>query len=132
MAGLSQPPAAVMTRMMAAVGLVRIRRPLTAEGVIGAAFSVIHARLLERHPQRLVELLGPLMAMIVLPYRGQAAAARELACPAPEPGVAPVARARLGALTAVAVGRARVPFRLTVRTHRVLCAVAELGGRGGV
>src|ERR1039457_5770222 len=28
------------------------------------------------------------------------------------------------------VGRARIPFRLTVRTHRVLSAVAELGGRG--
>jgi AcrR family transcriptional regulator len=54
--------------------------PLTAEGMIGAAFSLIHARLCESQPTgSLVELLNPLMAMIVLPYRGQAAAGRELA-----------------------------------------------------
>ena len=105
--------------------------PLTAEGVVGAAFGVIHARLLEPHPEPLTELLNPLMAMIVLPYRGQAAAARELARPAPEPTVALAGRERLGAsLTAAGVGRARIPFRLTVRTHRVLCAVAELSGQG--
>jgi hypothetical protein len=53
--------------------------PLTAEGMIGAAFSLIHARLCEpRSAGSLVDLLNPLMAMIVLPYCGRAAAAREL------------------------------------------------------
>jgi AcrR family transcriptional regulator len=57
--------------------------PLTAEGTVGAAFGLIHARLSD--PQvsdPLVELLNPLMALIVLPYRGHAAAARELVRPA--------------------------------------------------
>ena len=55
---------------------------LTGEGVVGAAFSVIHARLVEREAEStrepLVGLLNELMAMIVLPYRGREAAAREL------------------------------------------------------
>jgi AcrR family transcriptional regulator len=105
--------------------------PLTAEGVVGAAFGVIHTRLLEQHPEPLTELLNPLMAMIVLPYRGQAAAARELARPVLEPPIALAARERFGAsLTAAGVGRARIPFRLTVRTHRVLSAVSELSAQG--
>src|ERR1700727_1302626 len=68
--------------------------PLTAEGLVGAAFGVIHARLLEQHPEPLVGLLGSLMAMIVLPYRGHAAAARELARPAPEPTGTPAGDGR--------------------------------------
>ena len=51
---------------------------LVAEGVVGATFGVIHARLLELRPEPLLELLGSLMATIVLPYRGSEAAAREL------------------------------------------------------
>jgi AcrR family transcriptional regulator len=104
---------------------------LTAEGVVGAAFGVIHTRLLDGHAGPLVGLLNELMATIVLPYRGHAAAARELSRPMPEPVVGLVARERLGApLTAAGVGRARIPFRLTVRTHMVLSAVAELSAQG--
>jgi AcrR family transcriptional regulator len=115
----------------AGVKAARDLPPLTGEGVVGAAFSVIHTRLLEQRPEPLTELLNPLMAMIVLPYRGQAAAARELARPASESTVALAGRGRLGAsLTPAGVGRVRIPFRLTVRTHRVLVAVAELSGRG--
>ncbi len=55
--------------------------PLVAEAAVGATFSVIHARLLELRPRPLVELLGSLMAAIVLPYRGMGAAARELESP---------------------------------------------------
>ena len=54
---------------------------LVAEGVVGATFGVIHARLLELRPEPLIELLGSLMATIVLPYRGSEAAARELERP---------------------------------------------------
>jgi AcrR family transcriptional regulator len=113
--------------------------PLTAEGVVGAAFSVIHARLLEQPPEPLGGLLGPLMAMIVLPYRGPAAAARELARPT-LPGVRGASRSRTqGAWRAMHAsdrGRRDAPpiapldFRLTVRTHMVLSAVAELAARG--
>ena len=104
---------------------------LTAEGVVCAAFGVIHTRLLERHPEPLAGLLNALMATIVLPYRGRGAAARELARPAPEQTAVPAGRRRFGSsLTAAGVGRARIPFRLTVRTHRVLAAVAELSAQG--
>jgi len=102
---------------------------LTAEGLAGATLSILYARLLNGEREPLDGLLGELMATIVLPYRGSAAAARELSRPAPEP--APAARERLGAsLTPAGVGRARIPFRLTVRTHLVLSAVAELSERG--
>jgi AcrR family transcriptional regulator len=74
---------------------------LAAEGVTGAVFSVIHARVLERVAATraaaaargvspspgagsLRELCNPLMAMIVLPYLGHAAAAKELERPAPK------------------------------------------------
>ena len=61
--------------------------PLTAEGIVGAAFGVIYARLLQGEPEppaALTELLNALMATIVLPYRGHTAAARELARPVPD------------------------------------------------
>ncbi len=52
--------------------------PLTAESVVGAAFTVIHTRVCQQEAGSLSDLLNPLMATIVLPYRGQAAAQREL------------------------------------------------------
>ena len=51
---------------------------MTAEGLVGAVFAVIHARILEPERGSLIELLGPLMSMIVLPYLGVRAAAGEL------------------------------------------------------
>ena len=100
----------------------RVLPPLTAEGVVGAAFSVIHARLLEQHAEPLTGLLNALMAMIVLPYRGHAAAARELARPAP---------INASAVNGVGAPRRRVgsqsqlfDFRPTYRTQMVLAAVA--------
>jgi AcrR family transcriptional regulator/DNA-binding MarR family transcriptional regulator len=105
--------------------------PLTAEGVVGAAFSVIHTRLLEQNHEPLTELCSPLMATIVLPYRGHAAAARELARPAPIPATASP-RYDGGGVPARRVGEQSqlIDFRPTQRTHLVLAAVAELGGRG--
>jgi AcrR family transcriptional regulator len=52
---------------------------LLAEGAIGAVCGVIHARLLEPDRGPLAGLLNGLMAMVVLPYRGQDGAALELA-----------------------------------------------------
>jgi AcrR family transcriptional regulator/DNA-binding MarR family transcriptional regulator len=100
---------------------------LTAEGVIGAAFGVIYARLLDAAPDPLIGLLNPLMAMLVLPYRGHAASARELSRPIPELAAA-VDTPRSGASITPRGIRTDAAFRLTVRTHKVLAAVAGYPG----
>jgi AcrR family transcriptional regulator len=121
---------------------------LTAEGVVGAVLGVLHARLAGRSlplgvgpgarassrkgaivrmngaseaggVQPVAGLLGPLMGMIVLPYLGPAAAAREAARPAPQ-------RRR----TAQRHGDPLrdLDMRLTYRTVRVLVAIAANPG----
>ena len=102
---------------------------LTAEGVVGATFGVIHARLLELRPEPLIELTGSLMATIVLPYRGSTAAAKELARPVLRG--TPRARRRDGdGLSQRPLGLVSpVDYRLTVRTQMALAAVA---GRPGL
>jgi hypothetical protein len=65
----------------------------------------------------LLDLLGPLMGMIVLPYMGQAAAAKELERPAPKPRRGVVARGTRDPLEGL-------DMRLTYRTVRVLMAIA--------
>jgi AcrR family transcriptional regulator len=111
---------------------VRVGRqlpPLTAEGVIGAAFSVIHARLLEQYPEPLTELLNPLMGTIVLPYRGHAAAARELERSTPKPSGASSRHDGAGAPARPVGDQSQfVDFRPTFRTQMVLAAVAEHPG----
>ena len=99
--------------------------PLTAEGLVGAAFAILYARLLKGEREPLAGLLGELMGMIVLPYLGPGVARRELARPAPTarpraPRVVP--RPRLGdPLEGLRV-------RLTYRTARVLEGIAERPG----
>jgi AcrR family transcriptional regulator/DNA-binding MarR family transcriptional regulator len=101
---------------------------LTAEGVVGAVLAVLHARLAGRDGEAsragrsgtggspsMVGLLGPLMGMIVLPYQGQAAAAREVSRSAP--------RRRRTAHTHRDPLR-DLDMRLTYRTVRVLLAIA--------
>ena len=110
------------------------RRPaalpaLVAEGVVGATFGVIHARLLELRPEPLVGLLGQLMATIVLPYRGSAAAAKELERPAPRPPLRAVRRDGDGLSRRPLGAASPVDYRLTVRTQMALAAV---GGRPGL
>jgi AcrR family transcriptional regulator len=96
--------------------------PMTAEGVVGAVFSIVHARILARDSAGgrgvapLSSLLGELMAVIVLPYLGSARAQQELSKPAPTP---PQNRSR----------PRRDPLegldmRLTYRTVRVLMGIA--------
>jgi AcrR family transcriptional regulator/DNA-binding MarR family transcriptional regulator len=100
---------------------------LTAEGIVGATFGVIHARLSQQRPEPLSELLNALMATIVLPFRGSAAATRELKHPVSQAGLEPTVRARggVGGLFGWPLGSASpVDFRLTVRTQMVLAAVA--------
>jgi AcrR family transcriptional regulator len=101
--------------------------PLTAEGVVGAAFTIVYARLLRGERKPLAGLLGELMGMIVLPYRGAAAARREQARPVPAgPRRAPI----VPAVASRAVGDPLegISMRLTYRTARVLESVA---GRPG-
>ncbi len=103
--------------------------PLTAEGLVGAAFSIVYARLLRGERRPLMGLLGELMAMIVLPYLGPAAARREQARSVP---ISPPGAPGTSAMSAPAAGDPLegLRMRLTYRTARVLEGVAELGGRG--
>ncbi len=98
--------------------------PLTAEGLVGAAFAIVYARLLKGQRAPLTDLLGELMGMIVLPYLGPAAARREQSRPAPmapeRTAVKPVESVR-----AAGDPLESVPMRLTYRTSRVLEGVAE-------
>ncbi len=100
---------------------------LTAEGVVGAAFAIVHGRLLRGDRGSLRGLHGELVGMIVLPYLGVAAARREQArsVPAPRAGVSGgPAKAR----EAAADPLGGVPMRLTYRTARVLEGIAEHPG----
>jgi AcrR family transcriptional regulator/DNA-binding MarR family transcriptional regulator len=101
----------------ARVGLKPTR--LTAEGVVGAVLSVLHARLVQGAGESLLGLLGPLMGVIVLPYLGPAAAGREAARPGP--------KRRRASHTHDDVLR-DLDMRLTYRTVRVLLAIAAQPG----
>jgi AcrR family transcriptional regulator/DNA-binding MarR family transcriptional regulator len=95
---------------------------LTAEGVVGAVFAVIHARILERQTAdngRLSSLLNPLMSIIVMPYLGASAARRELDRPVPEARKPRPARSN---------PLQHLDMRLTYRTVRVLVAIAQNPG----
>ena len=95
--------------------------PLTAQGVVGAVFSVLHRRLLEPDDTPLTDLLGSLMGMIVLPYLGARAAEREVARasrPRPE-------RTSTRRPTRRADPLQGMNMRLTYRTVRVLTVIAE-------
>ncbi len=101
---------------------------LTAEGVVGAVLAVLHARLAGNEARSngggasMAALVGPLMGMIVLPYQGQAAAARETSRPGPR---------RKRATSRPGDPLRELDMRLTYRTVRVLLGIAELSnGRG--
>ncbi len=99
--------------------------PLTAEGLVGAAFSIVYARLLRGEQKPLVELTGELMSLIVLPYLGPAAARREQA----RTHQTPIASAgAAGQLPVDYHPLQEVPMRLTYRTVRVLECIAQLPG----
>lgn len=137
---------------------------LAGEAVVGSVASVLHGRLIEgraglgqanqeragdvpadgrpgaqramtaRRGAPLVELTGPLMSLIVLPYLGQAAARRELARPLPaeaqrDRGQGSGRRAGepfavTGGTASQDDGRDRLGIRITYRTMRVLRALA--------
>ena len=115
--------------------LAEVLPSLTAAGVAGAAFSMIHA-LLAQDSQgpgpSLLELVGPVMATVVLPYRGREVSARELERPVPElpelsePAVSPEPAGEDLAADAPPLDLAEL--RPTRRTFMVLASVGERAG----
>jgi AcrR family transcriptional regulator len=93
---------------------------LTAEGLVGAAISILQTRLSEDDAAGLRKLVGPLMAMIVLPYLGERAAGRELSEPL-GPRQPPKPRPAFDELR-------DLDLRLTYRTVMVMRAVAQRPG----
>jgi AcrR family transcriptional regulator len=100
---------------------------LVAEGLAGAALTILHKRLLRDESEPLGDLLGELMSMIVLPYLGPGVARRERTRPVP-----PVPVWRESSLVVDGVGEGDpllgVSMRLTYRTARVLQVIAEHPG----
>jgi AcrR family transcriptional regulator len=117
--------------------------PLTSEGVVGGVLSVLHARLtphagngraarakatghakssgrVVERPNSLLELTGALMAMVVLPYLGPAAAAKEAGRSTP--------RHRSARRGGGGDPLRDLEMRLTYRTVRVLLAIAANSG----
>jgi AcrR family transcriptional regulator/DNA-binding MarR family transcriptional regulator len=124
---------------------------LTAEGVVGGAFSVLHGRLLacprmggqgasdtQHAPQRadggpgpLIQLHGQLMALIALPYLGPRAAGEELTRKAPDiPAHEGLRVSGDPPSRAAAGGRLleRLDMRLTYRTVRCLLFIGQNPG----
>jgi AcrR family transcriptional regulator len=93
--------------------------PLTGQGVVGGVAAVIYSRLLESDGLPFIELLGPLMGMIVHPYLGASAAAKELEKKPPR---------LLRAVPAVRDPFKDLPIRFTYRTARVLAMIASTPG----
>ncbi len=102
--------------------------PLTAEGLVGAAFTIVYARLLRGERRPLTDLLGELMGMIVLPYQGAAAARREQTRTAPASRVSGRRATAKATAAAVADPLGGVEMRLTYRTARVLEEIADHPG----
>ncbi len=103
---------------------------LTAEGLVGAAFAIVHTRLIAKERcESLRGLAGELMSLIVLPYLGPSVARSEQ-----ERSLPPLPRSERGAqehANGMGVGPdllAEVPMRLTYRTALVLDGIAKHPG----
>lgn len=97
-------------------------QPLTAEGLVGGALSILDARISVSDQPPLIDLASVLVSMIVLPYLGPGAARKELERPVEAP-VSDHRDARLLEDPFKGAG-----MRLTYRTVRVLLAVSEHSG----
>jgi AcrR family transcriptional regulator len=110
---------------------------LLADGIVGGVASILHERV-RAGERELSSLCGPLMAMIVLPYLGPAAARREHdRSPPPRPPrrrvISPpagtgVGNVRSGATVLAGNPLQGLPMRLTYRTVCVLRAIAAQPG----
>jgi AcrR family transcriptional regulator len=92
---------------------------LYAEGAVGGILSILQNLLTSGHSEPYVKLAAPLTAMIVMPYVGPAAAARELDRPLPTATIAHNDN------DALADPFKHAGVRLTYRTMRVLIAIGE-------
>ncbi|HTC60834.1 MAG TPA: TetR/AcrR family transcriptional regulator [Solirubrobacteraceae bacterium] len=106
---------------------------LTAEGLVGAVLSILHTRLVRGERVPLKSLQGELMAMIVAPYLGSAAARAERNRPAPLQVPAPSTNTNGSISSGTVVSAERDPLhgvsmRFTYRTACVLEAVAVKPG----
>ncbi|HVR06116.1 MAG TPA: TetR/AcrR family transcriptional regulator [Solirubrobacteraceae bacterium] len=103
---------------------------LTAEGVVGAAFAILHTRLAERTADapRLRGLLGELAAIVVLPYLGAAAARCEQSRPLPASPRRAAAHTANGSQVAAGDPLGGLRMRFTYRTARVLEGVQRCPG----
>lgn len=101
-------------------GRAAVRSPIGAQAVVGGAVAVVHARVLEPRQRPLADLVNPLMAMIVHPYLGAAAARRELE--RPESAARPIsAEDPVDPFKGLSI-------RITYRTACVLAAIASSPG----
>jgi AcrR family transcriptional regulator len=105
--------------------------PLSAQGIVGGVLSVLYAQLLDnagsptvsgRGSEPLVALVNPLMSMIVQPYLGSAAAARELE------RLTPVQPPRKDTAAQIDDPFRDLSIRFTFRTARVLTAIGSKPG----
>jgi AcrR family transcriptional regulator len=97
---------------------------ITAEGIVGGIFTILHTRLIGSGREPLTELLGPLMSIVALPFLGPEAANAELtkpARPAPRIGRPAPERVPKDPLNGL-------EMRLTYRTVRVLTFIGEHPG----
>ncbi len=134
----------VVDRGRAEVSGSRVPGPVVAEGVVGAVIAVLYTRLFGERAteeenstgvqsstgqaprsagERLVDLHGELMSLIVLPYLGASTARKELDRPPPP---AREVKKPLAPLPATRPEPEQRGTRLTYRTVRVLRAIAEL------
>lgn len=105
---------------------------LTAEGLVGAVLSILHARIMGERERPLTQMQGELMSLIVRPYLGPAAAAAELERPLPDPPTLPS--------TSDTDLLRQLGIRWTYRTIRTLTAIGsgpgasnrEVGAAAGV
>jgi hypothetical protein len=120
---------AVVTRLLEDGGSRASNEPalfaeMTAELVAGGTFAVIRTRALRETGEALVELAPSLMAFIVRPYLGEAAARAELEGRPATSSERPVGED--GLVRAEAIARAaELPIRATHRTALVLRAIAQ-------
>ena len=102
---------------------------LTAEAVVAGAITIVQTQLAEQQHTRLLALVSPLTAAIVLPYLGPAAAAKEFSRPNP---TARKARKASKAAPPPPVEEpgppAASPMRMTHRTAAVLAAINRRPG----
>lgn len=96
---------------------------IAAEATVGGMLAVLYGRIVAEPRPALLELRGPLMSMLVLPYLGGAAARAEL-----RRAVASRARRRQERSDGIENPLSGLNMRVTYRTMRVLHAIGERPG----